>query len=183
MLALLTVSLINSFWGDFFMYRDIMAGIDKIWLLRKLFIKRKMGGRIYFQQLSMLRYIYEHPDCTQKDIAKHFYISSATVAVSTKKLQKAELIQKTVQENNLRCKHLSLTEKGRNEILRIENIFRDYDKNIVFKGFSSDELDSLKSSLEKLSRNMESAEGICYSDNPDEVIAQIMEKLCGDSDK
>jgi len=159
-----------------------MGNIDKAWLLRNLFIKRTMGNRIHSQQFSMLKYIYEHPDCTQADIANFFHVSPASIAVSTKRLQKSELITKTIEEKNLRCKRIRLTDKGSREFHRREKIVDDYERNVIFEDFSEKELILLKSCLEKLNRNMEKAEGICSSDDPDEVISQIMERLCGGSD-
>jgi len=164
------------------MYRDIIGNIDKAWLLKNLFVKRTMGNRIHSKQFSMLKFIYEHPDCTQADIANFFHVSPASVAVSTKRLQKSELITKTVEEKNLRCKRIRLTERGNEEFLKYKKIFNDYECNVIFANFSDKELISLKSCLEKLNRNMEKAEGIYSSDNTDEVIAQIMERLCRDSE-
>lgn len=163
------------------MYREIMGDIEKAHLLHKLFVKRILENGLYFQQFLILNYIYENPDCTQADIAKHFHVSSATITVSTQKLQKSGFIEKNVSENNLRCKCISLTEKGKSEVEKTINAFDNYDRNIVFSDIDSSELQIFRKCLKKINRNMELAEGIKTSESHDDVMSEIIGKLCKDN--
>ena len=162
------------------MYREIMGDIEKAHLLHKLFVKRILENGLYFQQFLILHYIYENPECTQADIAKHFHVSSATMTVSTQKLQKSGFIEKNVSENNLRCKCISLTEKGKSEVEKTINAFDNYDRNIVFSDIDSSELQIFRKCLKKINRNMELAEGIKTSESHDDVMSEIIGKLCKD---
>ncbi len=163
------------------MYREIIGDIEKAHLLHKLFVKRILEKRLYFQQFLILNYIYENPECNQADIAKHFHVSSATMTVSTQKLQKSGFIEKNVLENNLRCKCISLTEKGKGEVEKTINAFDNYDRNIVFSGIESGELETFWKCLKKINRNMELAEGIKTSECHDDVMSEIIGKLCKDN--
>ena len=163
------------------MCREIIGDIEKAHLLHKLFVKRILENGLYFQQFLILNYIYENPECTQADIAKHFHVSSATITVSTQKLQKSGFIQKNVPENNLRCKCISLTEKGKIEVIKTRNAFDNYDKNVVFSGIDSAELETFWKCLKKINRNMELAEGIKSSECHDDVMSEIIGKLCKDN--
>ncbi|MGN0677154.1 MAG: MarR family winged helix-turn-helix transcriptional regulator [Ruminococcus sp.] len=162
------------------MCREIIGDIEKAYLLHKLFVKRILEKRLYFQQFLILSYIYENPECTQADIAKHFHVSSATITVSTQKLQKSGFIEKNVLENNLRCKCISVTEKGKSEVIKTRNAFDNYDKNVVFSGIDSAELEIFHECLKKINRNMELAEGIKSSENHDLILSEIIGKLCKD---
>ena len=163
------------------MYREIIGDIEKAHLLHKLFVKRILENGLYFQQFLILHYIYENPECTQADIAKHFHVSSATMTVSTQKLQKSGFIEKNVSENNLRCKCISLTEKGKSEVEKTINAFDNYDRNIVFSDIDSSELQIFRKCLKKINRNMELAEGIKTSESHDDVMSEIIGKLCKDN--
>lgn len=162
------------------MYREIIGDIEKAYLLHKLFVKRILEKRLYFQQFLILSYIYENPECTQADIAKHFHVSSATITVSTQKLQKSGFIEKNVLENNLRCKCISITEKGKSEVEKTGNAFDNYDRDIVFAGIDSAELEIFRKCLKKINRNMELAEGIKSSESHDLILSEIIGKLCKD---
>lgn len=164
-------------------YSEIVREIDKAHLLRKLFIKRAVEEKLHFQQIFILRYINEHQGCTQADIAKYFHVSSATITVSTQKMQKAGFIKKTISENNLRCKSLSLTEKGKDEVLKIKKLFNEYDSNVVFSGMDLNELEIFSKCLKKINKNMADAEGIKISYSDDDVIAEIIDKLCQNPDE
>ncbi len=86
-------------------------------LLRKLergllfTIMAKAG--LYPGQLPILEFIQAHEGCTQTEIARHLTVSAASIASSTKRMQKAGLIVKKTDQFNLRANMLYLTPKGR----------------------------------------------------------------------
>ena len=56
-----------------------------------------------------------------------------------------------------------------------------YDKNVVFSGIDSAELEIFHECLKKINRNMELAEGIKSSECHDDVMSEIIGKLCKDN--
>lgn len=140
--------------------KQIIDTLHSIELLRHLFIRRTSEkSPIHFGQVAIMKTIEQNENCTQATIAECLGVSQASVATSTKRLQKAGLITKTVDEENLRCKRLSLTDKGRSAIEDFKNIFNEYDE-LIFRSFSEDEKAVLMGFLERIVNEMREAEGI-----------------------
>ncbi len=140
--------------------KEIMGMLENLHLLRKLFIRRiSESSPLHFGQVAIMRTIEEHENCTQADIAEMLNVTPASVATSTKRLQKAGLITKTVDEENLRCKRLSLTDEGRTAIDSHISLFKEYDER-VFSDFSQEEKEQLFSYLSRMSAKMQELEGV-----------------------
>lgn len=88
------------------------------------------------------------------EIAEELLVTPASVALSTKRLEKAGLIEKKVDENNLRCKKIYITEKGRRLSAQCRKVFDDFDKQ-VFGDFNDEEFQYLKEILDKILLNLE----------------------------
>lgn len=89
---------------------EVVMRMERIHLLRKLYMQKTMPDHdLYFGQLPMLEYIWLHDGCTQVEVAQALDVSAASVAVSTKRLQKAGLLVKKTDEKDLRVKRLSAT--------------------------------------------------------------------------
>lgn len=152
--------------------KNIITIIENIHLLRKLFIiKSTSSSPLHFGQVAIMKTIEQNDNCTQADIAQQLNVTPASVAISTKRLQKAGLITKTIDKNNLRCKRLSITNKGRAAINQHLKILDEYDR-IIFKNFSDDEKSKFLEYLERMINEMKKIEGI---DNlPDDPIELTM---------
>ncbi len=68
---------------------------------------------LYPGQLPVLEYIQSHQGCTQNDIALKIGVSPASIAASTKRLQKTGLIYKRTDMANMRRKQLFVTPEGK----------------------------------------------------------------------
>lgn len=158
--------------------KEIVGMFENIHLLRKLFIRRTSEkSPIHFGQVAIMKTIEQNENCTQTTIAECLGVSPASVATSTKRLQKAGLITKTVDEENLRCKRLSLTDKGRSEIESFISIFREYDE-LIFKSFSEEEKTMLMEFLERIVDEMRKVEGIDGDfSNPMELRCLLSKKI------
>lgn len=109
-----------------------------------------------------MNYISENDGCTQADIAERFQVTAACVATSTKRLQKSGFITKTIDEDNLRCKRLSLTPLGKKALDECHAPFDEYD-NYIFRNINADEIKNAEIFLDKLIYNMEEAIGDNHS--------------------
>nr|WP_244835492.1 hypothetical protein [Clostridium sp. BJN0001] len=87
-------------------------------------------------------------------MANELLVTPASIALSTKRLEKAGLIEKKVDENNLRCKKIYITKKGINLSAKCRKIFDDFDKK-MFDGINEDELQYLKEILDRILLNLE----------------------------
>ncbi len=164
--------------------KDLVGMLESIHLLRKLFLIRISGGSpLHFGQMPIMRTIASYENCTQAAIAEHLGVSPASVATSTKRLQKAGLITKTVDPDNLRCNRLALTDKGRKAIEQQLALFYEYD-SLIFDEFSQDEKAQLLSLLSRIVRKMQEIEGIEGGmPAPHELVRTVMEKLKEGSDE
>lgn len=140
--------------------KEIVEMLENIHLLRRIFIKRATeSSPLHFGQVAIMIAIEKNENFTQADIAELLGVTPSSVATSTKRLQKAGLVAKTVDSENLRCKRLTLTEKGREAIERHIGIFDEYD-SLVFENFSEDEKNTLLGLLSRISYKMREIEGI-----------------------
>ena len=164
-------------------YRDIIGNLERFHLLRKLFIQRSMiNSELHFGQFAVMNYIYDHDGCTQADLAENLKVTPASIATSTKRLQKAEMITKRIDEDNLRCKHLSVTDKGKAEIVQSRRLFDDYDSRL-FSDFPDEELSVFNQCLIKLIIKMSEAEGIESENYNDVPISMLIHKVIENSAK
>lgn len=140
--------------------REIVGVMENLHLLRRLFVRQtSQDSPIHFGQMAIMKTIEQHENCTQTTIAECLGVTPASVAVSTKRLQKAGLITKTVDQDNLRCKRLSLTEEGRTAIERHISLFEEYDSR-VFGCLSEGEKEILFELLKRIGGVMQEAVGI-----------------------
>lgn len=157
--------------------KEIIGMIENAHLLRKLFIHRT-GGMcpLHFSQFAIMRMIQQNENCTQILLAEKLRVTPASVATSTKRLQKAGLITKTIDPENLRCKRLALTDSGRNTLQESRRVFDEYD-SVVFEIFSDDEKVKFHDYLERLIVKMKSLEGINPSTNNSIELSMLLHRL------
>ena len=122
---------------------------------------RRRAMQRYFQSIGMfnghphlLFHIRRQPGITPKELAEHLEIAPATVAVSIKRLEAAELVQRQGDEKDKRVIHLFLTDKGvdKDEACRRG---RDFMINTLYKGLTPEEQDTLYDLLGRVSANLQ----------------------------
>lgn len=134
-------------------YIELIAQMEKINLMRRLFLQEANNEcGLYAGQFPVLHYVFEHDKCTQIEIADNLSVTPASIATSTKRLQKAGLLVKEVDEENLRCKKISLTQKGKEVTHSCGKRCYGFDKR-MFEGFSKEEMISLNSFFERILNN------------------------------
>lgn len=122
-------------------------------------LRRIVNGRaaaeagLYFGQLPVLEFIQEHPSCTQKDLADALRVTPASIALSTKRLQKAGLIEKRVDAENLRCNRLSVTPTGRAVSDCCREKFDAIDA-VMFAGLDAEQLALFDRVLTRIAENI-----------------------------
>lgn len=128
--------------------------LDKLYLLRRVAVNHgAVEGDLYMGQLPILDYIIEHPGCTQKEVADYLQVTPASIALSTKRLQQAGLIQKEVDRENLRRNKLTVTDRGVAAKERFRVLMDSLDQKL-FQDFSQEELAALKGLLDRMLNNI-----------------------------
>ena len=122
-------------------------------LLRKCNIRELCSKNgLHYGQPPVLRYIVENDSCTQKEISDYLGVTAASIALSTKRLQKSGLITKQTDQYNLRCNRLSATAKGIETSNRFHEQLRQLDEK-TFCGISDEEIEQLNNVLDRIISN------------------------------
>ena len=134
--------------------RDVVGHLFEVDVLRRVRLQKAASDSgLYFGQLPILQFIHEHPGCTQREIADKIGVTSASVALSTKRMQKSGLLTKEIDSQDLRCNRLELTETGIEYMNTCTQKFDEVDQ-LLFRGFSEEELGQLDALLEKVVANL-----------------------------
>jgi len=108
---------------------------------------------VFHAQHRILMNIYHHPNVSQNDLAKMMEVSSATIAVSLKKLEKEGYIERVVDETDNRFNKINITEKGKQVILHSKEIIEATDEKVL-QDFTDEEKYNLFSLLKKVNDNL-----------------------------
>ena len=95
---------------------------------------------------------------SQKDIAEHFEISPAAVAVSLKKLESGGYIMRRSAENDNRFNEIEITDKGKEIVEYSKNSFEVIDSK-TFEGITDDNKQKLADLLDKVICNLKELSG------------------------
>lgn len=134
--------------------REVTGRLMLLHLLRgKRLRERTSGGGLYDGQLPILEFLIHSPGCTQCQIAHWLCVSPASIAQSTKRLQKAGLIEKRVDADNLRCNRLYATESG---IVTAQEYRRTFDvlDDETLHGFSEEDMRLAVDLLDRMIANV-----------------------------
>lgn len=133
---------------------EVIGRIHKLELVRKLeHRKQTQEFNLYFGQMPVLDFVSEHPGCTQVEIANFLQVSPASIALSTKRMQKSGYIVKEVDPNNLRCKRLYVSEEGQRARKLSNERLCQMDIR-MFEGFSEQEMMLFTMLLDRATMNL-----------------------------
>ena len=138
--------------------RTVHAFISADILHRKVIEQWASDAGMHRSGHRMLMYLTKcEATPTQKDIAKHFDISPAAVAVTLKKLESDGYIErgKCGERTDSRYNEIKITERGRDAVLQSRKYFQHVDFE-AFKNFSEEELELFTSLLERMQENLKS---------------------------
>ena len=104
-------------------------------------------------QYPLLNYLSKNPDASQQDLASMLFVSPASVAQSTKRLQSAGLLEKTSDPDNLRKNRLRITPTGQAIVESFHSLVVVVDQK-TFRGFSDEELSQLQEFHNRMIQNL-----------------------------
>lgn len=128
--------------------------------LHRRAVENKIGTTgVHKSQHMILMYLYRNNgDVSQKDIAKHFEISPAAVAVSLKKLECGGYIERNCAESDNRFNEIRITKKGEELVEYSRKVFEEVDDK-AFEGISNSEREILSGLLDKITNNLKCISG------------------------
>ncbi len=113
---------------------------------------------IHHSQHRMLMFISKQDkNPSQKDIAKHFDISAAAVAVSIRKLEEAGYVTRQSLESDSRFNSIIITEKGKEIANLSRQYFADADK-AMFENFSEEDYKNFEKCLDMMIKGIKDYE-------------------------
>lgn len=107
-------------------------------------------------QPAILSILSQQKDGTiesQKELAKRLRVSPATVTVSLKSMERDGYVKKLSNAEDLRCKPISITEKGLRAARLIDQVFETLDHG-MYQGFDPQELESISNFYKRMIDNL-----------------------------
>jgi DNA-binding MarR family transcriptional regulator len=133
--------------------KELSKNLDKIAAMRRVSLWHVFAAQgLHFGQLGIIEHIIQNEGCTQNDIAEMLNVSPASIALSTKRLQKAGMIKKCEDNENRRCNILTVTEKGLATVAQCRSELDLFDEKL-FSGVSENERLLLSDILDRLLKN------------------------------
>lgn len=108
---------------------------------------------VFQAQHHILMEISRNPNISQKDLALALEVSTATIAVSLKKLEHGGYINRSMDQSDNRLNQINITDKGHQVVEMSKQIFHSCDEKI-FEGFTEDELETLSVLLKRMDDNL-----------------------------
>lgn len=134
--------------------RGVMMGYMRIMKLHRSILESRLKQTgVYRSQHQILMMLSDHNNASQKELAERLYVSTATIAVTVKKLEKGGFITRIVDQEDNRMNKLCLTEKGKHMV----KISREYFLNVeeqMFHDFSKEELTVMEQFLNRIYDNL-----------------------------
>lgn len=167
-------------------YVPIVFRLRLLATLQKIEFRKKLDKlNLHIGQPMMLQEIMENPGITQYELSLKTHVTPASIATSTKRMEKMGYLTKEEDPNNLRCKRLYITELGRNLALESRKEIAEIDTKL-FKGITDEELEVLINIYDKLIINLAEIEKVdrrLTKEELFEVVKIIKEKEECESDK
>lgn len=117
-------------------------------------IQTKIGEiGLHFGQPPVMEYIVGHAGCTQTEIADRLGLTPASIAISTKRLEKAGMLTKLTDKDNLRCKKLTATPKGIKITKKCKQVINEVNAQTL-QGFSEEEYWQLNKYFDRMLANI-----------------------------
>lgn len=130
------------------MHRKHSAAVDS------LLYERGLGNIGQPIILTILSQRQDGTIASQKELAKRLRVSPATVTISLKSMERDGYVKKLSNAEDLRCKPISITEKGRQAAREINGVFETLDAN-MYRGFSEEELTVLSGFYRRIIDNLD----------------------------
>lgn len=91
---------------------------------------------------------------SQKELARRLRVSPATVTVSLKSMERDGYVRKLSNAEDLRCKPITITEKGLRAAMLIDDVFERLDHG-MYRGFSDADLERISGLYRRMIDNLD----------------------------
>ncbi|SHH31949.1 MarR family winged helix-turn-helix transcriptional regulator [Thermosipho atlanticus] len=105
-------------------------------------------------QVPMLFIISSNPGISQNEIAKRMHITSSTVAIMLRRMEKHGLVERKQNEQDRRELKVYLTEKAKKLVEKLFEKMKNFE-SLSLRNFSKDEIETFENLLRKMLKNLE----------------------------
>ena len=105
-------------------------------------------------QPKVLDFLQDHDGAMQKDIAQGCHIEPSSLSTILGGMERAGLIERSTRDENRRTVYVRLTEHGREQCARLNEIFAAAEAEAL-RGFSAAEIEQTRTLLERIYHNLE----------------------------
>ncbi|WP_206512273.1 MarR family winged helix-turn-helix transcriptional regulator [Thermosipho globiformans] len=110
--------------------------------------------KIHPGQIPILFIVKKNPGISQKDLAKKVMLSTSTVAIMLRRMEKAGFVKRIQDECDRRFYHVYLTEKALKIVEKIFKRLKEFERQ-SFENFTNEEIEVLERLLKKILLNLE----------------------------
>lgn len=111
------------------------------------------GPQIHFGQPPLLFALKHRGTCNQTELARLLQVSTASIAVSLKRMEKAGVVERVPDPQDLRSNRIALTAEGLVIANRAENALFTVTRR-MYEGFTPEELSSLMYFYKRMQQNL-----------------------------
>lgn len=112
-----------------------------------------MSRGLYIGQPALLLTLKQQGVCSQTDLAEALNVTTPSIAVSVKRLEKGGMITKTINEKDNRYNQIELTDEGKKSAKVCEDIFETINDK-MFNGFSKEEMTQINAYFDRMRKNL-----------------------------
>jgi len=133
------------------------------WYFRELFQAHRTASLSLFAHFGIkefgqpiILFILESEDSyapTQKELADQLGIAPSTTTISLKSLERLGCVRKVSDENDMRCKRIEITDKGRVAAKKFREAFYIIEQ-AMYNGFSNEERETISQLHKKITSNL-----------------------------
>ncbi len=131
-------------------------------LHKRIVDKNMVKAEVYASQHRILTLLDHKPMMSQKEIASVMEVSTATIAVTLKKMEKSGYVEKIMDDEDNRFNKIKVTERGKEMMCQGFEIMERIDRDTV-QGFTEEELKQFTGFMERYYRRLEEMSEIDYS--------------------
>lgn len=131
---------------------------------------------LYYGQPILLMILLDHQRLSQTRLAAMLNNTPASVAVSVKRLEKAGLITKMPDAQDMRSNVIGLTPAGKDLAVRCRARWDRVD-SALYNGFSEEEMDQLAALYERMSQNLDRVKQAWEGGETDEKVDDLCQTL------
>jgi len=136
------------------LFRDVIRLLIGIAIKHRKIMQHHLQETGIFQaQHRLLMQISRNQFASQKELAESMGVSTATIAVTLKKLERGGYINKIMNSQDNCLNQITITEKGHKVVEQSRKIFESIEKKL-FEGVTEEELKSLFSIMKKIDANL-----------------------------